>query len=357
MKPLVHLLVAAIAACVAILLGPTSAVAQMGALLFKPGHSFSQQPAPAAPDYAAAGSWAALPDTHQTAAVDTFFVHPTTFLSREAWNAPFDRPGGGVGGGGVEATLNNQASAFGECCRLFAPRYRQATLYSFLDSGADGPQALELAYQDVRRAFDEYLAHRNGGRPFILAGHSQGSLHVVRLIHERISGTPLLARLVAAYAVGAGVPRSFSAIPICATALQAGCLVSWNAVSDAASDHSHGGTLRVWMDGGYQSIGARPLLCVNPLDWRIDGSAPASANLGALTGADTGSGPKQLKPGFASAACMSGQLVVDLPPGGIGRRSWFNANGSLHIYDYNLFYENIRVNAKARIAAYFANRN
>ena len=62
--------------------------------------------------------------------------------------------------------------------------------------------AFELAYSDVLRAFDYYLAHENHGRPFILASHSQGSLHALRLIQERLAGKPLQKQLVAAYLIG-----------------------------------------------------------------------------------------------------------------------------------------------------------
>src|SRR5204862_7705510 len=148
----------------------------------------------------------------QAAATNVFFLHPTTYLNPARWNAAFDDPGKGVGGGGVETTLRAQASAFAKCCRIFAPRYRQATLYAFLDTEGEGVKAIDLAYQDVRRAFDAFVA-RNSGKPFIIAGHSQGSIHLLRLIQERIAGTSLQQLLIAAYPIGAAVPADFKAIP------------------------------------------------------------------------------------------------------------------------------------------------
>lgn len=348
---------------VAISLGlavPSAASAQgaIAALMFKPGHEFSPKRAPAAPDYASRAAWARLPDEAPSAerpepSVNVFFVHPTTFLNPAGWNAAFDDPGNGAGGFGVEGTVRGQASAFAGCCRIFAPRYRQATLYAFLDSGTDGMRAIDLAYQDVNRAFDDFIAHRNDGKPFILAGHSQGSIHLLRLLQERIAGTPLEKQMIAAYVVGAAVPRDFKAVPVCTEALQTGCMVSWNSVAEANSDRSRGGTVPIWLDGRYQRIGDRPLLCVNPLDWRIDGRAAAPANLGVLSRSPGDSKPV-IKAGYAAAKCVGGDLVVDLPRDRTDFQLRRGTGASLHTFDYSLFYENLRVNAVARAAAFLS---
>ena len=351
--------------CVALAL-PSVARAQgaVAELMFKPNHAFSADRSPAAPDYAASAAWAALPDAASTETpqadspkrqVNVFFLHPTTYLNKAGWNAGFDDPGNGAGGFGVDGTLRGQASAFALCCRVFAPRYRQATLYAFLDSGTDGMKSIDLAYQDVRRAFDEFIARRGEGKPFILAGHSQGSIHLLRLLQERIAGAPLEKLMIAAYVVGAAVPRDFKAVPVCTDALQLGCMVSWNAVAEPNSDRSRGGTVPIWLDGRYQRIGDRRLLCVNPLDWRIDGSADAKANLGVLSRAAGDSKPA-LKAGYAAARCVGGELVVDLPKDRTDFQLRPGTGASLHIFDYGLFYENLRVNAVARAEAYLARR-
>ena len=272
---------------------PPKAMAQgmVAWMMFKPGHSFSKERLPPAPDYASDKAWAALPGAEEAPAsraernVDVFFLHPTTFLSPAGWNAAFDDPGKSPAGMGanVGMTMRGQASAFAACCRIFAPHYRQATLYAFLDSGNDGMQAIDLAYQDINRAFDAFLARGKAGRPFIVAGHSQGSIHLLRLLQERIAGKPLEKQMIAAYAIGAAVPRDFNAVPVCNEEKQVTCIVSWNAVAEANSDRSRGGTVPIWLEGRYQRIGNRPLMCVNPLDWRLDGAAPAEANLGVLS--------------------------------------------------------------------------
>lgn len=354
-----------VATCLALAL-PSAASAQgaVAALMFKPNHAFSADRSPGAPDYKSRAAWAAFPDDTRIETpqadgpkpqVDVFFLHPTTFLNPAGWNAAFSDPGNGAGGLGVDGTLRGQASVFALCCRIFAPRYRQATLYAFLDNGTDGMKSIDLAYQDVRAAFDDFIARRSDGRPFILAGHSQGSIHLLRLLQERIAGTPLEKLMIAAYVVGAAVPRDFNAVPVCAETVQFGCMVSWNAVAAPNSDRSRGGTVPIWLDGRYQRIGDRPLLCVNPLDWRIDGSADAKANLGVLSRAAGDSKPA-LKAGYAAARCVGGELVVDLPKDRTDFQLRPGTGASLHIFDYGLFYENLRVNAVARAEAYLARR-
>lgn len=347
-----------LAACFLALL-PSAAGAQgaIAALMFKPDHPFSPERSPHAPDYKSDTAWAALPGagTGGKPAVNVFFVHPTTFLNRAGWNAAFHDPGNGAGGLGVEGTTRWQASVFASCCRIFAPHYRQATLWAFLDAGTDGMRAIDLAYQDVQAAFDEFIKHRNEGKPFMLASHSQGSIHLFRLLQQRIAGTQLEQQMVAAYVIGAALPRDVHPVPVCSEPAQLRCMVTWNAVTAPNSDRTRGGTVPIWLDGGYQRVGERPLLCVNPLDWKIDGAADAAANLGALSRA-AGEARPTLKVGYAAAKCVGGELVVDLPR----NRSDFQTRPatptSLHIFDYSLFYENLRTNADARAAAFLSRR-
>ncbi len=324
-------------------------------MMFKPHHGFAEEQHAAAPDYTSAAAWAAEPGAEETGpntppSTNVFFLHPTTYLSPENWNAAYDVPARGVGGGGVDATLRNQASAFAKCCRIFAPRYRQATLFAFLDTGGDGVKAIDLAYQDIDRAFDAFLA-RNGGKPFIIAGHSQGSIHLLRLVQQRIAGKPEEKLLIAAYAIGAAVPADFKAIPPCADATQTGCLVSWNSVADANYDRSRGGQVPIWLNGRYETVGSRRLMCTNPLDWHLDSAEPASANQGSLSPNGPNTAPT-LKPAYAAAKCVDGQLVVELPADRPDFKGLPGQTGSLHIYDYNLFYANLRENAELRAASF-----
>ncbi|HYL71108.1 MAG TPA: DUF3089 domain-containing protein [Candidatus Dormibacteraeota bacterium] len=326
---------------------------------------------PPAPDYASAGAWAAWPGRASGAdaiapglehdalpddsKADVFFIHPTTYLSGAAANARYDEPGGTTSriDSGV---LRFQASAFNACCRIFAPHYRQAALGAFTrkDSAA-AAAAYELAYQDVLSAFAYYLAHENHGRPFIIASHSQGSLHAARLLQERIAGRPLQRQLVAAYVIGYYVPADIerTGLPLCRSATQTGCLIDWNTLSDSSSDAQRENTRLVWFEGRYQPLAARKLVCVNPLNWGVDAAAAADLNLGALPGVRPGAALEAPVPHLTGARCDGGALRVSIP---LGKRHGFTdlltLFGSYHIFDYNLFYANIRGNAKARVLAF-----
>jgi hypothetical protein len=325
-----------------------------------------------APDYADPLAWAARPehpsganavphgassvDPRQTASVDVFFIHPTTFLSGVVGNARFDEPG--VPMAAVDSTvLRFQASAFNACCRIFVPRYRQAAVAAFFQHGAEGEAAIDLAYSDVRRAFEYYLTHDNGGRPFIIASHSQGSLHAMRLLQELVAGTPLHRQLVAAYAVGYSIPEEIerAGLPICRDASQTGCVINWATVR-------HGETARpgralVWLDGHYEAVADRRIVCVNPLSWTLGGAAPAETNLGAVPHVWPRQPMPAAVPGLTGADCKSGLLGVTVPPhAGWGFSDVLTLFGSYHDFDYNLFYMNVRQNAVERVSAYFGER-
>jgi hypothetical protein len=339
----------------------------------KPTMDFAEATAPPAPDYSQLQSWAALPDRQDaadvvpnaevqdrqaTAEVDVFFVHPTTFFGTAGWNQSLDD--GSTNQLTDMFVLRGQASVFNSCCRIYAPRYRQATIYSFMDGSGNGKEALELAYEDVQRAFDYFIEYYNQGRPFILAGHSQGSMHLRTLLERRITGTPLRERLVAVYPIGFSIDREQMAkavpdVPVCESAEQIGCAVTWNSIGPQAAP---------WGD-------PRKNICVNPLTWRTDGAAAeASLNIGAVaypgtfegTLADVKGVPQEfvdakpvVEPGAADAQCIDGMLLVkQIHSQNYAARPMGRDN--YHVYDYNLFHMNLRKNVETRVAKYLGSR-
>ena len=321
--------------------------------MMQPEESFADTEPPPAPDYANPNHWAALPDRedladvtptaavqdNQAAAeVDVFFIHPTTFYEGTGWNQDLaDQATNHITD---HAVMRNQASAFNGCCRVYAPRYRQATLYSFFDREGGGQDAIDFAYGDVARAFRHYLDHDNQGRPFIVAGHSQGALHVDTLLREELRGSSEAERMIAAYPIGYYLSGD-NGFPVCQSAEQTGCQITWNAVSPEAEP--------------YDEV-ADPI-CVNPLSWRTDGArADFSANLGAVNygfGDEEEPPPVALEPGIADAHCIDGALIVSevrsehYPP-------FMAGDTDYHIYDYNFFHMNLRANAEARTQAFMS---
>ena len=343
-----------------------------------PSHGFDMAYKAPAPDYASPAAWAARPDTQDRAdyvpaglavdvasggaaasgkPVDVFFVHPTTYLRGGDWNDPM--ASGTATEENTQWTLANQASVYNGCCDVYAPRYRQASIL-FLGGRRDiAEQALALAYGDVERAFDYFLANLSHGRPFILASHSQGTIHLRKLLRQRITGTPLAQRLVAAYLLGGGVLLDeIAALPdlhACQSATDLNCIVHWETYGPE-------GRRMALQDG-------KPL-CTNPLSWKADEEpAPASANLGSvqpsgtfnpqMRGDDVAQGVAfdplgAPEPGHTDARCKDGTLIVqDQSPTPFGR--YANLPGqNYHGLDYALFYMNLRSNAIERVAAYVA---
>jgi Protein of unknown function (DUF3089) len=327
---------------------------------------------PPAPDYASPNAWVALPGRPGNAEeapagiatgaaadrdrVNVFFIHPTTYLVRFIGNARFDEPGA------TEMRIENgvlrfQVSVFNACCRIFVPHYRQASLAAITRSEPAALAATELAYGDVRRAFDDFIEHRNQGRPFILASHSQGSIHAMRLLQERIIGQKLAGRMVAAYVIGASLPTAIAerGLPVCAGATSTGCVVDWNTVRQGHEDERRKERAIVWWDGRYQPIAGLPVVCVNPLSWSPGGAAPASANLGGVYNAGRGAPLPAPVPQVTGATCEKDLLGVDIP--WRERRHFSDVLtlfGVYHDFDYSLFYMNIRANAEARVTRFLA---
>jgi hypothetical protein len=341
--------------------------------IFPPAVAFDQTPRPAAPDYADPRAWAAYPGSSDGAddelwdedvpdeadrPADVFFLHPTTFLSPEEWNGPaHDKSFAMRKVDGV--VMQSMASAFNACCRVFAPRYRQATFGAMFSATPDAHKAIELAYDDVRRAFRHYLAHENKGRPFVLAAHSQGSWHLLRLIADEIDGKPLQERFVAAYAPGYLTPqdvfkRRLTSITPCKRADQTACVAIWNTFEQDGDPRFHRARVEhFYGNDAYEPVGAKPTVCVNPVTWTTDqAESPREAYLGTASfGPVTGVGASYMS-GSLTARCDNGILRIDR----YGLAHLVSAvtlpSGDTHPHDLTMFYMNIRQNAVARTKAW-----
>ena len=321
-----------------------------------------------APDYAQAQSWAAWPGREGPAgfvpqgvtqengarAVDVFFIHPTGYLNGGDWNSPMNAPSQTEEN--TQWMLANQASAFNGCCNIYAPRYREASIFRWWSAPEDIAQkSMDFAYADVVRAFDYYMAHENKGRPFIIASHSQGTWHAMRLLREKIDGTSVEGSMVAAYIIGGqvtnGEAAALKSIKVCDAPAQTGCLVHWATFQDGAN---------------IPPMVKRDLVCVNPLTWKRDGGR-AAADLHQGGVADSGKfsarvwgddaphgttfGPLGAGiPKMTWAECNEGFLrVADMTATPLGRLAIF---GNYHGLDYPLFHMDIRKNVAERTSAY-----
>jgi hypothetical protein len=325
-----------------------------------PKTPFQTYQPPPAPNYASAGAWAQLPPdpsrwTDEDGPADIFFIHPTTFDGGDHWNGPIDdRRSVRM----LERTMiPNYAGPFQQVGRVFAPRYRQASLYSFLTNRDDAREARRFAYGDVRAAFMQYLAVYNRGRPLVIVGVEQGGQLAARLAADVVAGNEnLVKRLAGVYVIDAIVPADGyapgSTLPACGRRGEARCVVAWASVDENDDDEAQRLPRRafVWNDqGGLVPLGDRPTLCVNPLNGEVGGVAQVTANLGAAnaSGMEWGARPAFLKR-QVSARCENGLLRVSKPTSPSLRFSgaWSDRR---KVAPYNLFYADLEADAKARV--------
>jgi hypothetical protein len=317
---------------------------------------------PPAPDYGATSAWAILPahpiqpDPGDPPA-DVFFLSPTTFDGGKHWNGPIDDARSDWLFHRTMAP--NYAGPFASVGRIFAPRYRQASLYSQMTLREDARAARAFAYGDVERAFRTYVARFGGERPFVLVGVEQGGLLAQRLLAEVIAPDPALKdRLVAAYLIESAAPGDDPPVPPCHGKGEAGCLAAWASVGQGQAQRARILLDRalVWGPGGeLVNLDGRPALCFNPLlGATTEAPAPARLALGAAnaTGLEWGA-----RPGFlvrqVSARCRAGVLYVSrsksasLKPQG----SWADRR---KVPGFNLFWEDLEADAQARAATWTA---
>jgi hypothetical protein len=252
--------------------------------------------------------------------------------------------------------VRHQASAFNGLGEIWAPKYRQATFGAFLTTQTDAEKALYFAYRDVLAAFDAFVAQAPKDRPIILAAHSQGSLHLTRLLRERVAGRPLARRIAAAYVIGWPISTAADlpalGLPGCERAGQPGCILSWQSFGEPADPSLITDVYNASQTPDGQPRAGTPMLCVNPLTGAAGGEAPATANQGTLipnaelTEAEVrvGAVPARCDP---SGFLLVGETIADLPP-------YILPGNNYHVFDYALFWANIRADAAARLAAFGA---
>ncbi|HLP93105.1 MAG TPA: DUF3089 domain-containing protein [Saprospiraceae bacterium] len=319
----------------------------------KPKTAFDPAKVPPAPDYSLMENWAAHPDKddpadlspdpllspnlQKDAPVDVFFLHPTTYTGalrhQRNWNASTsdERTNRKTDNG----TIQYQASIFNGAGRVFAPRYRQAHLHVFFtkkDTVA-AKKALEVAYSDTKAAFLHYLKYWNNGRPFILAGHSQGGLHTKTLLQQLVEDKNLEQQLVAAYIVGWPVAeKEFRKLKPCEKPDQVDCYCTW----------------RTWERRfGKRLKEDQKTVCTNPLLWDIRPNeyADKMLNKGAVIRPFT-----HIYPHSTDAEVHKGILLASKPKFK-GSALFFSKN--YHPGDFNLYYLNVRENAQTRVQAFF----
>jgi hypothetical protein len=319
-----------------------------------PVQAYDQLPA-SAPDYHQLSYWAAHPKKWDPSdstprpyrgdvpdsSVAVFYIHPTTYMQQDAvanepatgekWNASFDDTH--LNAKTDYTALLNQASAFNSY-PLYAPRYRQAHITSFYLADSIAAPIFDKAYSDVRSAFSHFLEYELNGRPFIIASHSQGTLHAARLIKEMIDGWPLQKKMVAAYIIGLPIRQDyFDSCKPCRQAADVNCFVSWRTFKNG------------YIPEYIRKENFRAVV-TNPISWRSDvPAASRSLHKGAVLYHFNKPKSKNV------SAQVEGNLLWCTKPRFFG--NLFFIRKSYHIGDINLFWKDIRENLTTRVNAYF----
>ncbi len=352
-----------VAAIILIIIGIGFYAAFQWQSLLTPDVAFKKQPALAQSAYAAPDMWLARegeqklvqwrPDGFNEEDEDalnaaTFFIHPTSYLASDDWNAPLDDA---VSQATAQTYVRSMGSVFERGGTVWAPKYRQASIGAFLTDKADGKQAIDMAYRDVALAFDHFLAKTEPSRPIILAGHSQGSLHLMRLLEERADA--IKGRIIAAYIIGwpVGIKSDLPALPLpaCSAPKQTGCILSWQSFAEPADYSQIMDSFSIYPSRTKSPRKGDTFLCNNPLLFGATGSAGAEQNFGTLKPSKDLKSAEMIAKAVPAKCDETGVLLIGSPPD-LG--PFVLPGNNYHVYDYALFWRNIRADVEQRVRAF-----
>jgi hypothetical protein len=291
--------------------------------------------------YEDASCWVSLP-IKMTKKVDLFYLYPTV-SDNETGNMDIENK--------EECDLaiaifKAQASVFEEETNIFAPYYRQMST-AVIDPEPTETKAFKKGLSDVKAAFEYYLKNYNEGRPFIIAGHSQGSMAALEMIKEEYGNDSIFhQQLVAAYIIGWSVLDSDllkTNLKIAQEEDDIHCIVTFNTVER-------------------DSVGGPMLLkgahCINPLNWKTnDTYASRNLNKGAcIYNNDTGVFETEIDSFCCAQINVETGALTTILPNCIKERldlGPYAGTGIYHRYDYAFWYRNLQRNVSTRIAAYW----
>lgn len=309
----------------------------------KDGSSYSL---PAAPDYSREEMWFDVPDNVH-AGVDVFYVTPTCVWDWQDADSVTYHYMNVNDPGQREAVDNSNRLAFalfGRDCRFYSPYYRQITMNSWMVDPAETERRYRLAHRDVVDAFRYYMTHYNEGRPFILAGHSQGAKAVIELLKHTVSSRQH-EKMVAAYVFGFNISREeVEAFPLLQPArdsVDCGVVICYNSVSNPAA------VSPLFEDNA---------VCINPLNWRTDTvHASAERHIGAVFFDAHGQADTLRRCLGARIDDRTCTLIVE----GLDDDAYYIPSigelfpkGNFHVQELNLYFLNIQENIARRIAAF-----
>lgn len=292
-------------------------------------------------DYSDPNNWVSLPETVDKP-VDVIYLYPTvygTVVTVEDDLSHVDDMSMRIGAIFSAAT---QASVFEENCNLFIPYYRQFTVEALLDMNDNHPDALDYCVsQDIYDMLDYYFENRNEGRPFILAGHSQGSLWMTLVLEDYMKQHPkYLENMVAAYIIGYSVTEEYLArnphLKFAEGANDTGVIVSYNTEGPGNQDQ-------------FNCVVQEGAIAINPINWKRDDTyASVEENLGSLSmegEIEYNKADARVDTKRGVVICESVDFVSEMQE---TMQAYFGPE-SYHLQDYSLYFMNLRENVADRI--------
>ena len=287
-------------------------------------------------DYSNASNWIARPTTI-TKDVDVFFLYPTGY---QGGSHDLSDINDGTMVAHANVSKAGQASVFAQSCNIYMPKYRQLAVSALRKYGNE-ENMIYCASFDLYSALDYYFENCNNGRPFIIAGHSQGSVWATVILQDYMKKHPeYLKRMVAAYVIGYSITKDYlkrnTHLKFATGATDTGVIISYN-------------TEGVGNKNADNMVVEKGAVAINPINWKTDSTkASASQNLGSL---DHSTG-KIVTPGIADAQLdlERGVVICTTVPKSMATQGF--GPESYHTHEYSFFYMNLVKNIADRIAAF-----
>lgn len=277
-------------------------------------------------DYSNHDNWMFLPeDTSKS--VDTIYLYPSAY----GINGEVDEDIADIDDVNMRLMAiyyaSSQASIFEESTNLYAPYYRQLTVNSLVDMIEESPESLQyIASQDIYNMLDYYFENCNEGRPFILAGHSQGSVWLTVVLENYMKEHPeYYERMVAAYVIGYSVTEEYldrnPHLKFAEGAEDTGVIISYNTEGPGNSE-------------AYNCVVKEGAISINPLSWKLDDAYVTNGVVDAKIDTDRG-----------VVICTSMENTQEMK---VALAEYFGEE-SLHLYDYSLYSTELQKNVADRI--------
>ncbi|MEE0772618.1 MAG: DUF3089 domain-containing protein [Anaerovoracaceae bacterium] len=308
------------------------------------GCSSSDSEEIAAVDYSQSAHWLNVPEENDKP-VDVFYLYPTAWAKENEDDPNICEIDNESMLAGAKKIYSTQATAFETTANIYAPYYRQADAPYLLAMEPEDHMAIldDIPKTDVFAALDYYFENYNEGRPFILAGHSQGSNVLLFVLSEYMEEHPeLYERMVAAYVIGFSVTEEFMEenphLKFAQEAGDTGVIISYNTEAPGMTIENP----VVW-EGA---------LSINPISWTTDETtAEASQSLGSYIDG-------QKVEHFADATIDKERntlICSTADPDEFYTGNPVFPRGLYHGRDYDFYYYDIRANAELRVKNFLEN--